>query len=311
MANSEGSGEPPRGERRTLCSPAMSLVLAQMAQEDEDEEGEKDDDGCRSSLSWLQSSSCRAPAIEELRKARLPPPSSPEREDAKTACSDCWRCSCRLPGRILKAILHHLPWSQRRACALEHVAIGETCGQCSSLTCRTCSGALISKGDCADVAMLLVSAVRLLGCTWQSLTSSKQEPSSALSRLVDAAILFAPLALSCSVSYRVWHVRKLSSHLLDAEARMQQAQTVCKLRVALSLGLMATAGGAGKLPPVSRLDKWMSRASSSGLERSALRGLHDALVRYSTLLRAALHQGSNQAPAVPKQDAATTEGRTR
>ena len=319
------SSPPPRGERITLCSPAMSLVLAEMAQADAAEEA--CGDTATAAVGTLPKGiTCRAlPSMQQLRDARLPSrPSSPTREHtggassrwAMRGWSEAWCCASSPHGRIVTAVLAWLPWSQRSVCAMEYAAMAplfmqekaedraQLCLCCAESSCEACCArdcSPITKSDCADGAVLAATAVcviraaaRVLGCGRESLGCFSHRPPlpSLWSRLAQKSSCLAPvalvaLALSClGASYRLSLMRTLSKCLMDAESAQQQAQTICKLRVALSLGLTATANGTGKLPPVSRLDKWMSRGSSNGLERSALQALRGALVQYLRLLQA-------------------------
>lgn len=73
-----------RGERKTIISPAMSLVLAQMAQEDEEGEDEKEESsGIRRDTSvWkdlLVAEEVLAPTLSQMLQARLPSPAPSER----------------------------------------------------------------------------------------------------------------------------------------------------------------------------------------------------------------------------------------
>lgn len=294
-----------KGERNSLCSPAMALVLAQMSQE----EGDSDEGGA------LQVEACRAPTMAQMLQARFNSPTCSEAgggdhqaDHAATSPAHtrpgfwgaAWCCAHSRPGRIIAALLDKMPWSPRKVRALEHSMLapipdGDALSgwpferNCKGVSWRAgewdnCAGSCtpISRADCSDSATVLVTVIfgahlvlRLLGRRLLPQHSVTQMLCTPLPRFVQIAQLLGPMSLAFTLlgaRYRHYSTSRLAASLQRSHSTLQQAETICKVRVALSLGLMVDGGAGGKLPPVSRLEKWMSRRSSNGLDKPAIIG---------------------------------------
>ena len=113
-----------KGERKTMCSPAMALVLAEMSKED----------GANNCAVYLEE--CRTPTKEQMWQARMHSPASSDAGSkdvyrANAAQADesagfwgtAWCCAQTLQGRMLTTLLDRMPWSHRYVRALEITAL--------------------------------------------------------------------------------------------------------------------------------------------------------------------------------------------